>query len=1640
MLSLAVSACFAVLFSSSASIGGDVLNHNLGSSATSFSASHTATDLVFTSPGDFGEVTLALNNSSSGIYHYYFGIALLATPTPGLENAIMVYFDGQFIGTLGALCGNGESKVDNGLYILSGSVSTPQTQTHKLKFELHIGAKASYFSSKTCKINVISYAETTDAQKVSVIKNESELDKVIDDINYSNVSGRTIILANNITLTKNHTISKPCVIDLRGCELNFSNFNIYLTQSGVVKLLSSKEISPLTTGTGKFILNSLGSTLDIGLSASLYSQKVDISLLNGVRQFDKQASYDIINHNFNKKLGSGLASGQSVNLFDGMSYLVDCGDIEIIAQTDDYTYNANTKTITAKLVVNSINTYVTLGGQKIAFKIIGSGEDVFQSIINNELKHIPNKTTQNGVESYPDITYDLYLPTSIKSKNATIKWHSSNQDLIANDGKIGKFSQGKASLIAEIKINSKIYTKEYSFNIVKQNNKMKFDYLLALLNPITLAEIYPAPNSVVNLPVVDDASPHDYKNKTGGKDLGLTKLEYTVDPAYYYLVCDDRDNSGHANDVYLNEATFQVYAQIKVKGYFSPTEPPYEGNLGVEIKLGSNTDLQNIVFEYIQQYLTGVDVLQQIIDTRIMSGMDKESGNFNVPTSYLGFNIEYSQPIIKTKLQKIVDTYNSADMIYPKLIEWATGKSLARADTIYPGFDTTTGACVADGEATISQPEAQAITMYASKKEYIDYIGEWEKYINNSNRDINKDLSYGIIKSIDLNGSTCAINIDLTKLASTDKQIPVDVTIYMPSAPASREVRELHFTVPGAIHNDLAGFADKEVFYSVKMQVWQQLPQNELMGLAIDTVNGQATIDTTGKWNYILLRDINFCDNLVFENGSASQRLLALLGWAAATNNNGQMIKDAITIDVSQGSTDSLRSVANKQSNGRVDISSEEKSVIDAFFAGDAGFSSIWSQAINSGTTWKPNGRANALLDVKLFVNQLNNLNYAFPGENPENFATYLGWASSNNPAITGVDGSLADNYWRIYHSSSGSALHDSNAKISLNEAGTIKHAYTQLGYKEFSKAWDNALLALNLNPDGFYAKDNGTYPNKATQADMDSLITNGASNKDKMFCYTGETTANYVHNRVYKLVASGTTYIFKNTNYTMKNVLEETIVAQIKKIILNTWEAVSNWAESDTAPHTVGIDYLPSDIKILNSDGKSTFSADEIRVIKSFFETVLPTNLPTPVISSINPITNNTAKVDVFTNTGINDIYVYWNSKHTDSSTTTMLSKENMVSSGIGVILSRATKHQVGSLYLYTGLTSSQYINNTIYELTYRNSTYAFVARTDIIRLNSADELTNVLKGADATTIGKTYLYTGVSTPSYIHNVTYIVSYNKETNKYSFVVDTRVCETYANEKKPLYYAYVASLDRSTYGLNEFTSLKELYVYGSASPVTPIFTSVSTASAFFNKLTIYNHELTKLVLQNCSLDNISSIATLKYLTHLDLFGNAKLTDITPINKLIVANLNFVDVSNTNINMGYSATTLSNIYYSYKKAHNVDPAIWYTLSNVRTQYIPTLTMEQQTILDYLYRLKEINTITTKYLQLTTKVVVTSTLSYDITWTIVSGANVELLTLANGAKQIKNNSFGTGNPSNAVIRASITVGGVTFSRDFEVKLGS
>lgn len=615
------------------------------------SAEMTQTTLDFTTPGEKIDLPLTVKSTAKTNVTYNFGLSVAAIDGSSvtsdeltrLSSAILVYLDGNFCGTLASLTANGEAKLGTNYLVGSG---TEHTRTHTWQFELHIATEAALLG-KNIDVKIATYVSSVDYTKYMFVSNADDFVKAADDTNSGLVDKtQTIVLADDVTLSQAVEFANPVNIELNGNTLTLGA-NITLSGEGMYTLSSCNKLanSP-SIGSGNILLDGEKAALDIADFTSLDGTNIGAQYSANTQVYDYSADLvgNLLRDRVSANLANGVQSGETIGMFGALDFYANIANVTL---DGDCTYNNGKITASNITATSQTSVAVAVGAYNFTcgLRVVGGDNAATLSgILADELKHIPNTIVGDAV------TYDVFLPKYIEGKNVRIEWASSDPDSISADGKLADVLKENTTvtLYATIYVNDGVYaTTTFTFKVTSQTRETKFKYLVAQLSPIKLTKVYKGEtDAYYYLPVVDSTNANDYRTQftmynndnssvtwAAFRDIGLTNLTYTVKSGYNFITFDST-----AQAVYLNSATFYTFAQMTVTGDFGDGET-YTENVNVIIELGSNSELYELVFSYVEKTINDVDILQNMLDTRVKYGAKYECGDFYLPAEYQGIAI-----------------------------------------------------------------------------------------------------------------------------------------------------------------------------------------------------------------------------------------------------------------------------------------------------------------------------------------------------------------------------------------------------------------------------------------------------------------------------------------------------------------------------------------------------------------------------------------------------------------------------------------------------------------------------------------------------------------------------------------------------------------------------------------------------------------------------------------------------------------------------------------------------------------------------------------------------------------------------------------------------------------------------------------
>lgn len=782
-----------------------------------------------------------------------------------VKSAVLVYYDGEYIGTLANLTEAGTYSFPVKHMLPSGN-----DDAHTVSFRLHTAAEA-YAGSKFT-LTVTDTALNADARDYIFVDTEEEFSRAADDISSgillpgnSGAGTPRIVITSSFAITKNYnyTFRNPVIIDLYGYSVSGSG-SITFSSDGVIT--SSKRLTSLPTFDGSIILDSDDSALDIsGLSlsdgtdaSSPYTSAVTI------RKYSPDKVRAIIAKRIEENIAHGINQGTSVDALSSLSFYL--GTVATLT-APGCTLSGSVITAPARdaTIPSSLTLHIEDAEDFVySFKIFGNDDEaVLKTLRTGALAHLEEL---NG--KLDSITSDLFLPTSVRKYGAVIEWISDAPDAMSDDGRIqsGAADGQEVRLYAKVRINEKLYTLEYTFHVSTINNELRFSNFIAQLSPLTLKEVWKGDSSTTSddflkshqfLPIGVQSSKYHYTKAftspdttlttaklewEGYEDIGLEELTYSQDATYNYISV--YTNSDGEQAVLLNTPVFSSFAQINLTAKFTGDDEVYTSPVNIIIETGNYKELLDEVFNYVQKQYNSIDIYKNIVRSRINGGIIAEKGDFGADVIYslsssslsstkysITFDTSVSGGVFSATETKLSLSYNgkSCPAYAPLDSPDGYGDDAIAGDGYYIKVSTPRGAYY------VSAKDA-GVTVTPDGDEIIDGTGKYFYHVISEYR----------------------ISVDMSKASSVESRVPINVTVKYTSTPTVEDTRSLYVIVPAVIRPDDAGFSNYSVFSTVKYQLMRHLPTEEQTGFdsAFETVTDGIRNKTPA---YILVKDIERC-------------------------------------------------------------------------------------------------------------------------------------------------------------------------------------------------------------------------------------------------------------------------------------------------------------------------------------------------------------------------------------------------------------------------------------------------------------------------------------------------------------------------------------------------------------------------------------------------------------------------------------------------------------------------------------------------------------------------------------------------------------------------------------------------------------
>ena len=436
-----------------------------------------------------------------------------------VKQAILVYIDGVFYDTLGAITSDPSHRTPTIGYLLPGQTSP----IHRITFEYHIGAVSAYANEKL-SLRVKANYRTLVREQATMV---GSFDDVVDSNNHLITAGikriaeatqsalyanTRIILAANISIDETIAFHQPVTIDTNGFDLTIATGQkIEFLGEGVNQILGQGQL----LGDGLIEINASNGVLltshdyghyqftqyNLALLQDMYRNYIDGLVVGGIYQAFSYVS-DLF---YPYSISATIPAGSSAYLSQ-----------DTLTKTIVPTQQNNT--VLAHLTIEGIvqGTPIDLFDDDI--QVLGTSSEVYlDSMIAQELAYLQNE---------PHIGYSVFLPTKFRNaSSSSITWFSDNTAILDANGVFTKpVSDTTLTLTSVMVVNDQVHVRDFEITALGMTYPEKVKFLVSSYGEIHFDQL----DVVVDLPTASD-----YIDYVQGVDLGITDITYTLDTLEY---------------------------------------------------------------------------------------------------------------------------------------------------------------------------------------------------------------------------------------------------------------------------------------------------------------------------------------------------------------------------------------------------------------------------------------------------------------------------------------------------------------------------------------------------------------------------------------------------------------------------------------------------------------------------------------------------------------------------------------------------------------------------------------------------------------------------------------------------------------------------------------------------------------------------------------------------------------------------------------------------------------------------------------------------------------------------------------------------------------------------------------------------
>lgn len=508
-------------FSADKIIDGDIssvpeLSVDISTSADSGAAT------VFKKAGDKFTASVTVTNQNDFAVSYSF--KLTGIENAALRDALILSLDGKTLGTLSKCTdSDGNFKLSEEFLLApseEGSTAVKESRSHSLSLELHIGA-GNLFSEVANRVNLYVTAKSFVDHNYLFVTNRDEFLQAIRPETLSGSVVKTVYLAKNIDLSQYNentntaeavggapartasdvVISHPVRIELNGKTLKL-NTGLFLSSesempSAITSAFSGGAIAFAADNANGLVVDMPNSFVTFGENGA-FAENFNVSpvvfaSLNERKLADAAAKYAAA------AMKEGLTS-EPKDILGGFGYYTSdsASRLSVSVAPSGLTEISQTGNVCKLNVADEafgflpenfiVSVSFTVAGTtsataKASAKLL-SNESLTDAILREFNAYFYTEDAQNPgsytINPVTDVRRDLYLPTRVRSFNATVEWLSSNEASFSNTGKYRPSMDDQTVTLTAIVSFEGIRTKrEFTLNVLAFSAAERLKLMLA---------------------------------------------------------------------------------------------------------------------------------------------------------------------------------------------------------------------------------------------------------------------------------------------------------------------------------------------------------------------------------------------------------------------------------------------------------------------------------------------------------------------------------------------------------------------------------------------------------------------------------------------------------------------------------------------------------------------------------------------------------------------------------------------------------------------------------------------------------------------------------------------------------------------------------------------------------------------------------------------------------------------------------------------------------------------------------------------------------------------------------------------------------------------------------------------------------